>query len=234
VNDSIRAVFFDFDGTLAFHEPDSFDMVSAFCAEIGQPLGPEAERRGRRAEHRFFAAPDIRDRFKLLAGDDFWLCFNRIMLETMGVEGDLNQLAMRVTDRFSSLEQEYRCPETVPLTLAELRARGYRLGLITNRQGVERLYALLDVLLLNSFFDVRVVAGELGFRKPEPGIFSAALERAGITAAQALHVGDNYWADVVGAQSSGVKPVLLDPHHIFPEADCLILERVDELLTWLP
>jgi FMN phosphatase YigB (HAD superfamily) len=74
----------------------------------------------------------------------------------------------------------------------------------------------------------------VGISKPEPGIFYAALERLGATADQSLYVGDNYWADVIGARRAGVTPVLLDPHRLFPEADCLVLDRIDELLSWLP
>jgi FMN phosphatase YigB (HAD superfamily) len=47
-------------------------------------------------------------------------------------------------------------------------------------------------------------------------------------------VGDNYWADVVGARRAGVTPVLLDPQGLFPEADCLVLDELDDLLAWLP
>jgi putative hydrolase of the HAD superfamily len=118
--------------------------------------------------------------------------------------------------------------------LAELRARGYDLGLITNRDNVERFYELLDQMDLRSYFDITLASGEVGIYKPEPGIFYAALDRIGATPERSLYVGDNYWADVVGAQRAGVTPVLLDPRGIFPECDCQTLERIDELLAWLP
>ena len=61
-----------------------------------------------------------------------------------------------------------------------------------------------------------------------------ALERLGANAAESIYVGDNYWADVIGAQRAGVQPVLYDPHRLFPEADCPVLAQIDDLLAWLP
>jgi putative hydrolase of the HAD superfamily len=230
----IRTVLFDFDGTLVFHEPDSFDVISAFCAEIGQPLSSEAEHRGRRTRHEYFVDPLIRRQLGGFSRDDFWKHFNRHLLMAMGIEDGLDDLAAELTRRFSDLEFVYRCPEAGCDTLAELRARGYDLGLITNRDNGERFYELLDQMDLRSYFDMTLASGEVGICKPEPGIFYAALDRIGATPDRSLYVGDNYWADVVGAQRASVRPVLLDPHGVFPECDCQTLERIDELLAWLP
>ena len=230
----IDTVLFDFDGTLAFHEPDSFDVISAFCTDIGQPLSPEAEHRGRRTRHAYFLDPVIRDQLAGLSTEEFWHHFNRHTLEAFGTEGDLDHLAAKVTSRFEGLELDYYCPEAGCQTLAELTARGYRLGLLTNRENVERLHVLLKQLQLLDLFDLVLASGEVGIQKPDPAIFTIALERMGANAGASLYVGDNYWADVVGAQRAGVTPVLFDPYRLFPEADCLILERIDDLLDWLP
>jgi FMN phosphatase YigB (HAD superfamily) len=230
----VRTVLFDFDGTLVFHQPDSFDVISAFCTEIGQPLSAEAERQGRRVRHEYFVDPVIRDEIRGLSDDEFWQHLNRHLLQAVGVDGDLDRLAEEVTGRLGNIQLAYNCPEVGCHTLTTLRARGYGLGLITNRNNVEHFYALLDRLEMRSYFDVTLASGEVGIPKPEPGIFASALDRLEARAEQSLYVGDNYWADVIGAQRAGVTPVLLDPHRLFPEADCLILDRIDDLLTWLP
>lgn len=234
MDNSIDTVLFDFDGTLVFHEPDSFGVISAFCAEIGQPLSAEAAHQLRRTRHKYFVDPIIRDKLNSFSPGEFWQHFNRHLLEAGGIEGDLDRLASDVMSRFADLEFTYHCPEAGCQALTELRNRSYGLGLITNRSNVERFHELLDRLELWPYFDLILASGELGISKPEPGIFDAALERLGATADQCLYIGDNYWADVVGARRAGVTPVLLDPHRLFPEADCLILERIDDLLDWLP
>ena len=230
----IETVLFDFDGTLAFHEPDSFDVISDFCADIGQPLSPEAERRGRRLRHEYFIDPVIREQLAGLSTEEFWRHFNRHTLEAFGIAGDLDLLAAEVTSRFDGLELEYYCPEPGCQTLAELSTRGYRLGLLTNRGNVERLHVLVEQLRLGGYFDMILASGEVGIQKPDPGIFAIALERLGASAATSVYIGDNYWADVVGAQRAGLTPILLDPYRLFPEAGCLILDQIDDLLDWLP
>jgi HAD superfamily hydrolase (TIGR01662 family) len=233
VKDGVSTILFDFDGTLVFHEPDSFDLISAYCAEIGQPLSLDAEHRGRRKRHEYFVDPLIRQRLHNLSREDFWQHFNRHLLKGMGIRGDLDRQAAELTNRYMETKFAYQCPEAGCRTLAVLRERGYELGLITNRDNVERFYELLDEMALRSYFDVTLASGEVGIRKPEPGIFFAALDRLAARPPRSVYIGDNYWADVVGAQRAGLAPVLLDPHGIFPECDCPIVERVDALLEWL-
>jgi len=234
VSNSIRTAIFDFDGTLVFHQPSSFDIISAYCTEIGQPLSPEAEHQGRRMRHQYFVDPEVRTRLKSFSRDQFWRHFNRHLLEAMGVEGNLDSLTDEVTSRLTDLAFTYDCPEAGFQTLTELRDRGYKLGLITNRDSVEGFHQVLDETGLWPYFDLVLASGEVGIQKPEPGIFHTALDRLGSQADEAFYVGDNYWADVVGARRAGLTPVLLDPDHLFPEACCLILERIDDLLQWLP
>ncbi len=230
----IETVLFDFDGTLVHHEPDSFDLVRAFCADIGQPLSAEAERLGRRERHRFFVEPAILRELRAGSRDQFWLLFNRYLVQAIGIEGELDQLATALSARFVDMRWQHFCQPQDRRTLVELRRRGYRLGLITNRDHVAGFAELLQRVDLASHFDLILASGEVGVRKPEPGIFDAALERLGASAQRSIYVGDNYWADVLGAQRAGITPVLLDPDHIFPEAECLVLEHLPKLLDWLP
>jgi putative hydrolase of the HAD superfamily len=92
----------------------------------------------------------------------------------------------------------------------------------------------LDQLHLRPYFDLVLASGEVGIQKPDPGIFAAALERIDARADRSIYVGDNYWADVIGAQRAGLTPILFDRHRLFPEADCQTVEQMEELLDWLP
>jgi putative hydrolase of the HAD superfamily len=51
----------------------------------------------------------------------------------------------------------------------------------------------------------------VGAAKPDPRIFAVALKRAGVAAAEAVHVGDMLSTDVAGARAAGITPVHLDP-----------------------
>ena len=98
-------------------------------------------------------------------------------------------------------------PETLS-TLEELQSRGFRLGIISNFDA--RLFGLLEDLGIAPFVDPVVISTHAGAAKPEREIFTQALTRIGVEADEALHVGDSYEADIVGAKAVGITPVLVD------------------------
>lgn len=98
-------------------------------------------------------------------------------------------------------------PDTRP-ALEALHARGIRLGVISNFDS--RLFGLLDGLEIARFFDPTVISTRAGAAKPEPAIFSHALAHHGLAPEHAVHVGDSYEMDVLGAQAAGLQPVLID------------------------
>jgi FMN phosphatase YigB (HAD superfamily) len=46
---------------------------------------------------------------------------------------------------------------------------------------------------------------------------------------QAVYIGDNYFADVVGARNAGIEPILIDPVNLFPEANCTVIGSLGDL-----
>lgn len=64
---------------------------------------------------------------------------------------------------------------------------------------------------LEPFVDILVVSEEVGVSKPDPGIFTAALARAGCRADQAVMVGDSWTNDIEGARAVGIRPVWFNP-----------------------
>ena len=83
------------------------------------------------------------------------------------------------------------------------------------------------------YVNFTLVAGEVNSWKPDPVIFQQALQLAGATASETIYVGDNYYADIIGAQRAGIQPVLLDPDSLFPDADCEIIRRIEEISSLL-
>jgi putative hydrolase of the HAD superfamily len=98
-------------------------------------------------------------------------------------------------------------PDAAP-ALAALAGRGMRLVCVSNWD-----ISLPDVLArcgLADAFDGVVTSAGSGARKPDPAIFAAALDLAGCSAAEALHVGDTLEEDVAGAGAAGISALLLD------------------------
>jgi putative hydrolase of the HAD superfamily len=116
--------------------------------------------------------------------------------------------------------------------LAALRARGYRLGVISNTlQPGPIMDQALVCRGLFDFFEARVYSSVVGVAKPHPLIFQTALAALGVAADCAVYVGDRLRTDVAGAQAVGMKAVLIEVAHR-PEADPAI--RPDARIRELP
>ncbi len=102
--------------------------------------------------------------------------------------------------------------------LALLREHGVRAAVISNSNGTVR--SILSALGLRSQLEFVLDSGELGIEKPDPRIFEIALGRAGVTPDQAVHIGDLYSIDVLGARSAGIEAILLDPAGEWGARDC--------------
>ena len=96
-------------------------------------------------------------------------------------------------------------PETKPL-LRQLRADGYKLGLITNGSGATQRAKLRNLNLENSFDQV-VITGEFGEHKPSAAPFLAAARWLGAKPGELLYVGDNPLNDVDASRNAGYIPV---------------------------
>ena len=113
----------------------------------------------------------------------------------------------KIEDAFARRSAWYVYPDVLP-ALDALTDDGIRLCVISNFVwGGPELFHDLD---LASKFEQLVVSARVGFQKPNPGIFTVALERMNIAPEKAWHIGDSYRADVVGARRVGITGVLID------------------------
>lgn len=129
-------------------------------------------------------------------------------------------------------------PDTLEM-LERLRLAGYRLGLISNFFDDGWIQRTIDNFGLRPWFLPILTSAGLGLRKPHPGIFRAVLEQWGLPPERALMVGDTPSQDIAGAQSVGMRAVLVTmverPHDsdapsIVPDAT---IRRLGELPTLL-
>lgn len=120
-------------------------------------------------------------------------------------------------------------------TLAELRARGYRVGLISNTIWPAEMHLEdLEEIGVLPHIEQLIFSGDLGVWKPSPQIFLHMLELLGVPADEAVFVGDNPREDILGAQGVGVRAVWMRGG--FPLGDVrpdATIEALPELLPIL-
>jgi FMN phosphatase YigB (HAD superfamily) len=202
-----------------------------FGRDLGLTFSDEHVRRTHRWQHQFWADRALNTSlFAELGQTAGWREVTRRQLVQLGVvNGPLEDYVDAIHARF---ESDYRpaahIPPEGPQVISELRARGYITGLVSNRNG--SLAPAAEEYGLAGLFDFTLSAEEAGAWKPDRRIFDHALRLAGVPAGAAVYVGDNYYADVLGAQGAGLEPVLFDPAGLFPEATCRVITAHPELL----
>lgn len=102
-----------------------------------------------------------------------------------------------------------KVPEGLGPALDAIRARGVAVAIISNSEGM--LDGLFRDLGIRDHFDLIVDSGLVGVEKPDPRIFTFALERFDVGPDRALHLGDFYATDILGARAAGIRCALIDP-----------------------
>lgn len=85
----------------------------------------------------------------------------------------------------------------------------YRIGIVTNNRTEEQVDKLA-ALGMTPLIDALITSEDVGVTKPDPRIFRVALARLGARPEEAVLVGDNWTADVLGARAAGIRPVWLN------------------------
>lgn len=232
----IQAVVFDLDDTLRHSVPDGNAHFVERARLLGLDIDEAAHRDARRWAHQYWAnSPELQEDIQSFDGmdDEFWIGYGRRHLLALGRS---EQEAARYAARLQAYMREHYQPEDhlkegAQETLRALKADGYQVGLLTNRS--RPIYEVMHKLDLDLDLDFFLAAAQLGAFKPHPEIFHAMLELLQLQPEQVAYVGDNYYADIVGAQQAGLAPILIDPHGLYPDAGVPVIKAVPEVLDLL-
>lgn len=189
----VRMVTLDALGTLVELEPPWVHLAAVLGLEPGPPVIAAVRREmAHYREH----AHEGRDAESLAALRQECA---KILSAELGLEVDVPTMMSAI--RFRAY------PDSAP-ALSALRAAGLRLACVSNWDC--SLPEVLEGCGLRAGLDVVVTSAGAGARKPDPAIFSPALEACDCSPAEALHVGDTPEEDISGAQAAGIRALCLD------------------------
>jgi putative hydrolase of the HAD superfamily len=232
---AVRAVLLDAFGTIIHPEPgweglrnECLAIVHGSWAGRAIPLATWlASYEQARAEQHAHVRDGLRE-------FDFPARFARSM-GLCGVDEDearaWGALAHEKYHRFQhSLIHAYDAPAE---TLARLKREGHKLALVSNYAHTPVLRDALTRLGLAAHFDALVVSADVGYLKPHPRIFEAALDALDVGPEESVMVGNDITCDIEGAKKAGLRTVWTPypraspaPRH--PLADA-VLERLSDL-----
>jgi HAD superfamily hydrolase (TIGR01662 family) len=173
-----------------------------FCADAGIAVDPA------RFDAAVAAASFILDEVEEpVYDDDLFVHYTATIIEQMGGRGPaVVAAARRIYEQWSG-NHHFELYDDVTPVLTALAQRGFRIGVISNSH--RSLDTFREHFQLAEVITSGVSSAEHGYMKPHRSIFEAALERAGVRAAESLMVGDSLKADIEGAVAVGMRGVLL-------------------------
>ena len=229
-----RAICFDMGYTLLRHAPTGPELYQRVLAEMGHRHELAAIEAAHRPARELYiqATREGRDfESSMDLAREFWTEYTDLVLGGLGLDDQGRAAVGEAVNTVAwSAESWHAYPDALP-TLETLREMGFALAVVSNF--VDTLPAVCERSGITGFFDVIVASVDAGAMKPDRRIWDMALRRLGVAHEDAWHVGDNYWADVLGARAAGLTPVLLDREGAVPNPDCARVANLEELVAML-
>ncbi len=206
---NVKTIFFDAGGTLFRPYPSVGHVYARTAAKHGVNVDPK------RVEKLFHAKWHERNGIKALVEQssekierDWWYGLVKdIFSSSPSPFKDFDAFFHELYDLFARAECWRLFDDSIP-TLEALKAKGYRLAIISNWD--HRLYSIVEQLGLEGYFEHVTASSAVGNSKPGKRIFDFALEAMNAASHESLHVGDSFTDDYHGARSAGLHAVLLD------------------------
>jgi HAD superfamily hydrolase (TIGR01549 family) len=229
-----KAVFFDFGGTLLVMRRDR--IISQILSEEGYRTTPEEVRSAYlKAEPQWLltlgdqkeSPSEMEESYRRLDTRVFDLLFPGRSIE------ESERMSGLMRSRWGEVQQAIPLelyPDVLP-TLKSLRKDGHPLAIVSNAP--PETMKTIEELGLPALIPAVVVSGVVGVSKPNPEIFRIALRSVGVRAEDAVHVGDLYEADVVGARNAGIEGVLIDRDGMHDGMDCPRVSTLGEIYRFL-
>ena len=205
---SVEGFFFDLYGTLLIYgnmKKAWSDWLSTFYHLLKkQGLNISEEVFSRECDGFFSAAAPAgnQDRLTVLERRVQRLCWR---LNHQLPKEELSHIADTIADAWQthiSID-----PEAMPV-LTALKRRKKMVGLVSNFDHPPHVRRVLSANGLESIFDTTVISSEVGVKKPDPAIFALALQHTGISATDAVYVGDTE-TDIAGAIAARIHPIFI-------------------------
>ncbi len=212
-----QAVFFDAGGTLLKVHPSVGHVYAVHARDYGFQGTAEALDLGFRRQWKDMGGIESLGKKSGEAVErKFWKDLVRGVFVAHGGLQNFDQYFDRIFNAFREKEN-WRVFDDVTESdiLGKLKSRGVVLGVISNWDS--RLPDTLESIGLAKYFDFILCSAVVGSAKPDGRIFQLALDKSGVSADKACHIGDEVATDCEGAKKMGIDSILLDRRDRFDQ-----------------
>jgi putative hydrolase of the HAD superfamily len=215
-----RVIFFDVGNTLLF---PNRDRILAPLPSKRHPTLDQWRALERRTKKEFDQG--------MMGGNvdhSFWWTFYTYLLQDLGALDDgLRNTLVENTQKSANWDQ------ILPGTCEALQriGRDHAIAVVSNADG--KIEDVLQRRGIADCFRCITDSGIVGYEKPHPEIFQAALREMQAQPAESLYVGDVYSIDFVGARNAGMEAVLFDVAGAYRDRDWPRVDSLEGLENWL-
>ncbi len=214
----IKAILFDYDGTLSNRRRAAYDMYKDCIMQMKPELDPDGIELESIVQHCM-----VSDQNGLVNKKYVWEMLKNKYIPDL----DVALWTDYWYQNFNNFQQPQKDAEEV---LGELRKK-YKTGILSNG-AYESQLAKIKSLNMDALVDEVTISGYYGIPKPDPRIFEIAAEKLGVTCEETAFVGDVFFTDILGASKAGMKPVWFVPDESFvSDIDITIVRNFREIYT---
>ncbi|GIV16150.1 MAG: hypothetical protein KatS3mg022_1585 [Armatimonadota bacterium] len=203
---AVRAIVFDFVNTLVPLREPEFLRILQGVYEYVHPVAPHVPFDAFvhhyvriRDEQYARNLPDLRE-------NDFYERMATLWRRLTGVPPNSKQVHAMMRQYVLAFEKAVVPAPYLPSLLREL-SEGYRLAVLSNYPYTPCVHRVLNRHGLSRYLSSIVVSADVGIVKPHPSLFKITLYQLEVYADEAIYVGDDWCADVLGASRTGMRSI---------------------------
>jgi HAD superfamily hydrolase (TIGR01549 family) len=220
---AVQAILWDVGGTLVDNRVTMAESIRARLAVAGVGVGQLSDDDLESTFEEFFA---LEDRWRTLADEERDVkAYFRGLLAPLGLTSEQFEVAYARVPPYYDLHKPV---DGIRELLADLRGRGLRQTVVSNWP--PSLVPFLEHHRLAEYFEAVVFSAQDGVKKPDSRIFLRALATLGISASEALFIGDHRHLDILPARALGMRAIHFDPRNVHEVAEARTVAELRPLI----
>lgn len=212
----LRAIVFDFVNTLVPLRESEFLRILQAVYECVHPYAPHVPYDAFVQHYVHIRDEQYARNLPELRENDFYERMAILWRRLTGALPNPKQVYGMMTEYALAFEKTVTPPPYLHALLHEL-SRRYLLAVLSNYPYTPCVHRVLNGHDLSRYLSSIVVSADIGIVKPHPDLFKITLYQLGVSANEAVYVGDDWCADVLGASRAGMRSIYTREWRVEPD-----------------